>query len=590
MAYDGNGNFLRVHNWVQDAANSIDISAPEMDAEDNGFAGGLSNAVTRDGQGKMAVDFVPNSDNTLNLGGATARWKTLNGVNISTLPVTQSAIGAIFQPQSAAESAASVTPTNFFYAVGNINRYGNNNVPGTTDMTTALNNALLVASKSNANIGGAAVYLPAGIYAFSSDINMPMGDPYLLGGGAYAVSMYGDGREQTILKAISGGSFTHGIYFNGVSGPSYRNMGTLRDLQIDGNALLVDGITTSFCQLGTIERVGVRNCTHRGLFHDNCLMMRYKDMFVTLCGSASFSQIEIDGSLTGSTGGTTTTILDHVWVQSGNSGCVAGMAIDRSYNVTVINGAYESTGQGIQISSKSTTFGCNGIKIINTDFEVPTIAYISAGFGLSSTNYVTALTVENCTGEAPGATAQAIIIQQCNGARFTNNNWIIGGSYTSSFNLFGTSNINTVIDPHPSMNNPGSTIPHVIVNGSQVRTASPLVQFNQNAQPSAPLPGNKSVALASSWSPWAQGNNPNQGGWFSTLIASNSGGITVLTMAGDSNMVINIIGDGFTTLTQGTSGNAFDNISGANFLLVANHFYQYRYDSARGCWRQLGTA
>lgn len=85
MAYDGAGNFIRVHNWQQDAANGLNISAPECDAEDDGFAGGLTLAVTRDGQGKMASNFLPNADNTLNLGSATARWKSINGVPILAL-------------------------------------------------------------------------------------------------------------------------------------------------------------------------------------------------------------------------------------------------------------------------------------------------------------------------------------------------------------------------------------------------------------------------------------------------------------------------------------------------------------------------
>lgn len=85
MAYDGAGNFIRVHNWQQDAANGLNISAPECDAEDDGFAGGLTLAVTRDGQGKMASNFLPNADNTLSLGSAVARWKSINGVPILAL-------------------------------------------------------------------------------------------------------------------------------------------------------------------------------------------------------------------------------------------------------------------------------------------------------------------------------------------------------------------------------------------------------------------------------------------------------------------------------------------------------------------------
>jgi len=82
----------------------------------------------------------------------------------------------------------------------------------------------------------------------------------------------------------------------------------------------------------------------------------------------------------------------------------------------------------------------------------------------------------------------------------------------------------------------------------------------------------------------------NQGDWYSTLIAATVDPVTIASMDGDPNMEITIIGDGFTTLTQETTGKAFDNVSGANFLLLANHFYRYRMNSAGTAWRQLGTA
>lgn len=49
-AFNGSGTFVRSYSWVTDAANSVNISAPRMDTEDNGFAAGLSNCLTRDGQ------------------------------------------------------------------------------------------------------------------------------------------------------------------------------------------------------------------------------------------------------------------------------------------------------------------------------------------------------------------------------------------------------------------------------------------------------------------------------------------------------------------------------------------------------------
>lgn len=50
MPFDGSGLFNRVHNWVTDKANNIFVTASRMDAEDDGFATGLSTCLTKNGQ------------------------------------------------------------------------------------------------------------------------------------------------------------------------------------------------------------------------------------------------------------------------------------------------------------------------------------------------------------------------------------------------------------------------------------------------------------------------------------------------------------------------------------------------------------
>ena len=50
MPFNGSGVFQRVRNWVSDAAGGIKIRADFHDNEDDGFAVGLTNCITRDGQ------------------------------------------------------------------------------------------------------------------------------------------------------------------------------------------------------------------------------------------------------------------------------------------------------------------------------------------------------------------------------------------------------------------------------------------------------------------------------------------------------------------------------------------------------------
>jgi hypothetical protein len=50
MAFNGSGTFSRIHDWTTDEGNAVNITASRMDAEDDGFATGLSTTICKDGQ------------------------------------------------------------------------------------------------------------------------------------------------------------------------------------------------------------------------------------------------------------------------------------------------------------------------------------------------------------------------------------------------------------------------------------------------------------------------------------------------------------------------------------------------------------
>lgn len=72
MGWDGSGNFDRVHNWADDEAASIDITASRFDAEHDAFATGLENCLTRDGQNSPTANISWNSMKLTSLGTDTA--------------------------------------------------------------------------------------------------------------------------------------------------------------------------------------------------------------------------------------------------------------------------------------------------------------------------------------------------------------------------------------------------------------------------------------------------------------------------------------------------------------------------------------
>lgn len=85
MSWDGGGNFSRVHNWVNDAAADIDITASRVDAEDDNLATGIGACLTKNGETKPTANFSPTTTRTYDLGTTSLRWRTAyigTGLNI----------------------------------------------------------------------------------------------------------------------------------------------------------------------------------------------------------------------------------------------------------------------------------------------------------------------------------------------------------------------------------------------------------------------------------------------------------------------------------------------------------------------------
>lgn len=73
MPYNGSGVFVRVYNWVSDAAGGIPITASRVDTEDDGIATGLSTAVCKDGQTTITANLPMSTFRHTGVGNAVAR-------------------------------------------------------------------------------------------------------------------------------------------------------------------------------------------------------------------------------------------------------------------------------------------------------------------------------------------------------------------------------------------------------------------------------------------------------------------------------------------------------------------------------------
>lgn len=78
MPFNGVGQWSNLFSWVNQAANAVPISAPNMDAQFSDIAqAGFDNCVTRDGQGVMGANFVGATDATYDLGSMSVQWNNL---------------------------------------------------------------------------------------------------------------------------------------------------------------------------------------------------------------------------------------------------------------------------------------------------------------------------------------------------------------------------------------------------------------------------------------------------------------------------------------------------------------------------------
>lgn len=78
MPFDSQGNFTRVMNWQEDAANSIPILASRHDDEDDNFANGFNEVMCRDGRTQMSGQLKMGNNKIVNVATGTANNDAVN--------------------------------------------------------------------------------------------------------------------------------------------------------------------------------------------------------------------------------------------------------------------------------------------------------------------------------------------------------------------------------------------------------------------------------------------------------------------------------------------------------------------------------
>jgi hypothetical protein len=190
MAFNGNGVFNRLYNWVADAAGGIKILATKMDGEMNGIAAGLSNCVTRDGQSPPSVDLPMGGKKLVNLGNGTVSTDAATFGQLGNyLPLIGGTLTGALSGTSANFSGAITSGSTLTVSAGGINVTG----------SSAFNSGLSITG--SATVAGGLFVTSGGITVTgNSSVN---GNVTASGGGTFFVG------SNAVWHA---GNFTPGSY------------------------------------------------------------------------------------------------------------------------------------------------------------------------------------------------------------------------------------------------------------------------------------------------------------------------------------------------------------------------------------------
>ena len=318
------------------------------------------------GGASVQVFLPPNTAYTFTLFDANS-----NQVNQSTyvngVQVNQVTIGTELWPQSAAESAASVTPTYYYYPWGDVRRYGADQTGG-ADSTSALQQAN--AQRKN---NGAAVYLPGGTYKYTPSSVLEIDDWHGDAGGSF---------NPTIIKVYAAAGSYSGTVFrwtgeNVMSNIFFQEATSSKvypAIMLQDAAAGLSGLTA----YGSLDNIFIANGAI-GLDIQQVFSQTFNNLNVQNCG------IGINATPTGYFN---TLLFNNVFVNACNQCCNFNPTVI-SQNVTFVGGVIQDPNNG---GSASVFGGISGLYFLNTYVEqVNSGSPVTTAFSFGGANGINGL-------------------------------------------------------------------------------------------------------------------------------------------------------------------------------------------------------
>jgi len=329
---------------------------------------------------------------------------------------TANQIGEVLYPQTAAELAAGVTPTNYAYPPYNVLRYGAD-PSGVASSVTAFDDAYSAAMAELPQ--HAAVYIPAGKYLIPSPglSWTNQNDIALVGDGPNMTVLTGSGSNYTILSisADTGAGTTGtnlrlqnfgisaGSGFTGVSGIYLADYFTfyLGNLQLytSGNSLKMAGMA-----LGVVDNVNAQTAGTNAA--GNSALLLTTDTDSVACGPIIFNGGNFNGQSSVTAGGAVWTkgtfgIVFNSTLFTAFGGSLTSVFAATNNDDITINGGYSESGRNTSSSSTAVLFDL-GVTAACQNFKLNGGTYFAGASG-KTLNYgilahnTQALSVEGAT-------------------------------------------------------------------------------------------------------------------------------------------------------------------------------------------------
>lgn len=281
----------------------------------------------------------------------TSPIRTVDNVNfpLTLAQITQSLVGGLLYPRTAAEIEAGVTPANFIYPPGDVRRYGADS-SGAADSGPAFNSAYAVAVALGNTIGGV-IRVPAGVYKITTPVVFSSTTTGYL-------AMIGDGPGTKIVNNVTGNPANpcilvqakapyflfanFDIFGNSTTGAGGNGHGIAF---INPDGVGTAGVTSFYPQSVTLLNVSVQ--FHEGTGKD------YAGAAIPACGVYEYGitvHEHIGCAYFSNQMGVRTYIcekvhLSHCTIDGNNIG-VNGLYIDSTLDLKFIDGTLNGCGQG----------------------------------------------------------------------------------------------------------------------------------------------------------------------------------------------------------------------------------------------------